>query len=87
MDDDGGLGDIGDAPAAARVTLPELREALGGPPEIAPAAAGTGGALWPDPPAARQWLRRLGRADCVLILAIVGTTATAYRICNSPASW
>jgi len=74
-----GSGGLGEALAAARVTGPELREALDATNGTAPAPADDAGICWPDAPVARrwQWPGRLGRALArvdvwILIVGIIG---------------
>jgi hypothetical protein len=65
LDAVGASGSVGDALDAASGTAPDPAEA--------------DGVFWSDPPEARQWLRRLGRAlvraNWLLIATVVGSAA------------
>jgi len=72
-----GSGDLGEALDAARVTGPELREALDAANGTVLDPADDTGFHWPDTPAQRQWPQCLGRVLTrvdvwILIVGIVG---------------
>lgn len=82
--------DIGKALDAVRASG-SVREALDAPSGTAPDPTEEDAVFWSDPPAARQWPRRLGRAltrvNWVLILTIVGTIATVAGAVIATLAW
>ena len=74
----------------ARVTGPELHEAIGAAKGVAPATADDTGGSWPDSQAShqRQWPRCFGRAltrvDVWILVATVAGVVIAYLTLVKP---